>query len=646
MTGSEHSDLHVISLGDDPSLGALADLLETTGHRTILLQPHEGLADLVETVRSLNAEGDLQALHLYGHGSEGVQQLGRDTITPATVKAQQSLWHQLAQFTREGSDILLYGCQTGAGPSGANLVDALSQASGMDVAASDDITGSTNILDRGDWDLEVRRGSVSTTAAAITRQWEGDLQLEHWDHSDHYPFQLAPLRWSVDPQDPGQERAVLTVPLDYDRPDKETATIAMGRIPATGKAPIGSLFFNPGGPGGSGLNSLRYIHSRLPEAVQERFDLVSFDPRGIGASTPTLKASDGEFPITPEPGSTDWTATLDASREVFRATNIQTQIANHSFINHLGTKNVARDLEMMRQAIGDDKLNYLGLSYGTRIGYTYAAMFPNNIRTLILDGNINPNGDYADLTAGAAGPDIALNLTKEKDPSVAEAFNLGFNTLRQSSIPLGNGLSFNLNDYIELATARLAAGPESLDQIKNLSSIVIDAASATPEAADAQSKLSTYKPQQNDNAGGMFSVVNLLDYADRPTEQQQHSNVETVMRKGPLGGPLAVSYAAGGEGFQLNAEPVPDMSRQRLKDKVAQIPVLISNATADAMTPRFWAVPMTEAFTNHSFLEQISTKHCISLNPDSCLRSAVETYLLKAELPPSDLCPWPGISAS
>ena len=142
----------------------------------------------------------------------------------------------------------------------------------------------------------------------------------------------------------------------------------------------------------------------------------------------------------------------------------------------------------------------------------------------------------------------------------------------------------------------------------------------------------------------MFAVVNLLDYADRPTDQQQFRNVEAAMSEGPLAGPLAVNYSAGGAGFELESEPVPDMSLQRLKNKVAKIPVLISNATADAMTPRFWAIPMTEAFASHSFLEQTSTQHCISLNPDHCIRKAVETYLIKGKLPQSEICPWPEAS--
>jgi len=643
MEGLQGSELHVVSLGNDSSLESLADLLDTNGHNTLVLQPEEGLVDLVEMVKQVYPEGDLRALHLYGHGMAGSQQLGRDTISQTTILEQNELWEELGNFTTDDSDLLLYGCKTGARLDGTTITDALAKVSGMDVAASDNITGSPSSINGADWDLEVQSGTINTSVASITSQWVGELMLE-WYDSNQYPYQIAPLRWSTDSEDPAQERAQLTVPLDYARPNGQTATIAMGRIKASGKNPIGSLFFNPGGPGGSGLDSLQYIHRNLPEAIRERFHIVSFDPRGIGDSTPTLEFQNAPFPITPEQGTTDWTSTLDQSRDSFRKINIKTQAENQKFINYLGTKNVARDLELMRRAVGEDKLNFLGLSYGTRIGYTYATMFPKNIRTLILDGNINPNGDYADLTTSATGPDIALDLVRKKDPTIAEAFDRSFENLKNSPISLGENLNFNLTDYIELATKFLSQGPKSIDQIQYLSKLVVDAKSDSSESEAAKTILKRNKPIKNENAGGMFAVVNLLDYADRPTEQQQHSNVKAATSKGPLTGPLAVNYAAGGDGFQLRPEPVPDMSLQRLKNKVAQIPVLISNATADAMTPRFWAVPMTKAFASHSFLEQISTKHCISLNPDPCVRSAIETYLIDRKLPQSEICPWPEAS--
>ena len=156
MGGLESSELHVVSLSNDPNLETLADLLNANGHTTLLLQPEEGLVDLVEMVRQAYPGGDLSALHLYGHGMAGSQQLGRDTISQATINDQNELWEELGQLTTDDSDLLLYGCNTGNGRDGTIIADALAEVSGMDVAASDDITGSPSSLNDADWDLEVQ----------------------------------------------------------------------------------------------------------------------------------------------------------------------------------------------------------------------------------------------------------------------------------------------------------------------------------------------------------------------------------------------------------------------------------------------------------------------------------------------------------
>jgi len=101
---------------------------------------------------------------------------------------------------------------------------------------------------------------------------------------------------------------------------------------------------------------------------------------------------------------------------------------------------------------------------------------------------------------------------------------------------------------------------------------------------------------------------------------------------------LAVSYAAGAVGFDLRPEPVPDMSRKRLRQKVSDSPVFITNATADTVTPRFWAIDMTRAFKTHSFLELVTTFHCITAAQVACIHHPVEKYLIKRELPDSKVC--------
>ena len=196
------------------------------------------------------------------------------------------------------------------------------------------------------------------------------------------------------PELPTQECAAFAVPLDYDEPDGATISLALARVPATDQANrIGSLILNPGGPGVAGLLMLPQQYAALPEAVRERFDVVEFDPRGIGESAPVhCFASSAEqvaavakmprVPVGPE----EEAALQQATAEMIQGCAER----NADTLAHLSTANVARDMDRLRQAVGDEALTYIGTSYGTFLGETYANLFPDTIRAMVLDGVVNP----------------------------------------------------------------------------------------------------------------------------------------------------------------------------------------------------------------------------------------------------------------
>jgi pimeloyl-ACP methyl ester carboxylesterase len=200
------------------------------------------------------------------------------------------------------------------------------------------------------------------------------------------------LRWA--PCGDGLECATARVPLDYDRPSGATITLALIRLPASDPARrIGSIFVNPGGPGKSGVDAVRQAGRSLFSAeVRARFDLVGLDPRGIGASTPlrcfdTLDQALGvlppfRFPVT----AAEERLWVQADRTFARA------CAGHGgpVLDHMATADVARDLDLLRQAVGDRQLTYVGLSYGAYLGATYANLFPARVRALVLDGVPDP----------------------------------------------------------------------------------------------------------------------------------------------------------------------------------------------------------------------------------------------------------------
>ena len=256
---------------------------------------------------------------------------------------------------------------------------------------------------------------------------EGRRRVRPGDH--HYDDQAPELEEEVGgAEDPGRDRgedspaaalewrecgsrfqcAEMEVPLDYDQPDGPTITIALNRRPAADpERRLGALAFNPGGPGASGKEIVTYL--LLPEEVRNRFDIIGFDPRGVGDS-------DGLDCHTHLQEIYDLDPTMEDQADENTFVDVSQRFvdeceARHAdVLPHLGTENVARDLDRIRAALGDEQLNYVGYSYGTSIGQQYARLFPERVRTMILDGVVDQEVDG--LTAAsdqAAGFELALS---------------------------------------------------------------------------------------------------------------------------------------------------------------------------------------------------------------------------------------------
>ncbi|MCW2701803.1 MAG: hypothetical protein JWQ45_3338 [Blastococcus sp.] len=238
----------------------------------------------------------------------------------------------------------------------------------------------------------------------------------------------------------GFQCATVQAPLDYDNPSGATIGISVIRLPAgDAKHRIGSLMINPGGPGGSGVDIVRGVAKVLPLELRGRFDIVGFDPRGTNRSTPLrcFATFEESFSVLPPFAYPD----LPAEERTQRAADdkLAAACARHggAILDHMSTADVARDMDLLRAAFGDQKLNYLGFSYGSALGQYYANMFPSRVRSLVIDGVLDPiawttgrgqearttpfgsrlgsaEGSQATLTeffrlCDAAGPDCALS---------------------------------------------------------------------------------------------------------------------------------------------------------------------------------------------------------------------------------------------
>ena len=214
----------------------------------------------------------------------------------------------------------------------------------------------------------------------------------------------SPVQWtSCRPAGPSDrspiptaaECGLLSVPVNWDNKDSAdgaVAQIAIVRFKATGEK-IGSLIVNPGGPGESGVNAAASMIATLPEELRQRFDLVGFDPRGVAHSSPAVWCnSDADNDRLRADNVVAYTPEGVAHIEKLTKEFVQRCVdkMGKDFLANVGTASVVRDLDAIRQALGDEKLTYLGYSYGTRIGAGYAEAYPDKVRAMILDGAVDP----------------------------------------------------------------------------------------------------------------------------------------------------------------------------------------------------------------------------------------------------------------
>lgn len=261
--------------------------------------------------------------------------------------------------------------------------------------------------------------SVSAwAAAAAAAQRDGDAAVQ-------------PVRWSPCHRDLGPfECGIVNVPLDHDRPLGARTQVAVVRLPASDpSARIGSLFINPGGPGGSGVDVVLSAGPFLfPAPVNEHFDLVGFDSRGVGRSA-GVRCLPNErrwwevfdlpfaFPVSDAEEDQLWQVLDEVTTECVRG--------DTRLFEHMSTADVARDLDVMRAAVGDAQLSYFGVSYGSYLGNTYAQLFPDRVRAMAIDAILDPIG-YATGRPGTEGQPVTTRLGSgaSADATLAELFRL------------------------------------------------------------------------------------------------------------------------------------------------------------------------------------------------------------------------------
>lgn len=285
--------------------------------------------------------------------------------------------------------------------------------------------------------VATRLVATSTVIALLTAGCTGDSSEIGRSGRAGGPAPGAPASWSPCPEVPREalsglvpdgtvdqftggtsyECATIAVPQNWDEPDSgETFEIALVRARRdTQSDRLGSLIINPGGPGGSGVESAVYLtldpsYGGLPDEVTSRFDIIGFDPRGVGRSDPvecyTNQQLDASFGLDPDPVGDAFTAELTRMEEVAQTCADKYGDA----LSYFSTRQTAHDMDAIRAAIGDERMTYLGFSYGTLLGAVYAQLYPDRIRAMVLDGAVDAEEDGIAASEGqAAGFELAFS---------------------------------------------------------------------------------------------------------------------------------------------------------------------------------------------------------------------------------------------
>ena len=438
------------------------------------------------------------------------------------------------------------------------------------------------------------------------------------------------------------ECATIQVPLSYDAPDGATIDLALTRVPASGDA-IGSLLVNPGGPGGSAVEYAQAASFIVTPEITENYDIVGFDPRGVGQSTPVECMTDEQLdeylvvdgtPDTPfeeqalvDANSWPGTGCEQNSDQVFR---------------HMGTQDVARDMDIVRAVLGDPYLNYLGKSYGSMLGLVYAELFPKNVGRMVLDGILPADLDLQQLSLGQAKgfevafEDFARYCAQQSDcpfpgdaTMVATSLRAWLQSLDSDPILVGDRVvnepvaSWAVLSYLYFPQYDY---PELVDGLK---SAVIDRdATQLLELLDVRMSRGP-DGRYLDNSSEAFYAVTCLD---RPYD----ISVDQVRSLARNWNDIAPTFGRALAWGVLSCNDWPAIEDAPLTEVTAQgsAPILVVSTMNDPATPHEWGIRVSDQLENARLITWDSYNHTAYNEGSSCITDAVDDYLLTGALPP------------
>ena len=455
----------------------------------------------------------------------------------------------------------------------------------------------------------------------------------------------------------------VTVPLDYGNPGGRTITITLKKLPASDSdAEHGSLFFNPGGPGASGIQTLETLATALPKELRASYDVVGFDPRGIGQSTPITCWTDEDIHqvlTDAQNGKLSDLASIDTASSTYVSAQEKINLGaadaaactQHSevpeLLDHVGTRNVARDLDVLRATNGNTKLNYLGTSYGTYIGAIYADLFPGHVGRAVLDGAMDPSrhwaGGEAETTAFKEGvlrqyvehcqAQGSCPLSGSTDEAIAQLATFVDGLDKNPLTAPGSNVTVNAQEATTIIRDYAIEKPDW----EELTAMLTPAMSNHDGALMVKAKQSALAPQLPTTAEQAVSRANNLfmaaavicnDYPDTAETVANWDAQSAAEKKAyPFFGGTSNGLEAYCRGWGHRAQTPP-----RETHAEGSNPILVVGLTGDDRTLYPWAQGLTDQLDNGHLLTVEGPGH-ITFGRNACATVAMTDFLVNGTVP-------------
>ena len=435
--------------------------------------------------------------------------------------------------------------------------------------------------------------------------------------------------------------ADVLVPIDYTNIKLGTFKIAVLKYEASNKEDrIGSMFVNPGGPGASGFDYAYQAEYIVSPQVLALYDIVGFDPRGVGRSAPirclTDEEMDANYASDAKPDNAQEFDTLIKEAQDYVAKCEK----NTKNLTSFSTENAARDMDVIRAVLGDKKLNYLGKSYGTYLGTIYAQLFPDKVGRIVLDGAIDPDATPLQQSiTQAVGFDNALDAFI-KDCLQLDTCPLPKDATKQYFTDLFESVAKK-----PLTTSAKRVATESL-VVLGTASALYDNESGWPmlrvalkQAQNGRgfmflSLADTYTGRQLNgtyptNEGDSGFVIDCLDWNDTRTNEQIAQDAQTFKAQAPVFGPY-LSYAG------ISCKYFSGVKQPIEINQIKTTPIIVIGTLRDPATPYSWAVALNKLITNSRLITLDGDGHTGHGRGSACVDRAVDEYFITGKIPATD----------